>query len=374
MEEITKLTQKKVSHSDLLQCLKEDLALSDDTDMEDDDEDRYVEILKDNSVPREPVSRKKYDERTEAVLLRAPAKPSPDDASPAKRICSAPASKVEPTKRRSLPDSSSVRSQLSKPKLSSIKYNKTPTSKKIKEEEKSPLGGYKIPKHVGLSDREKRLQREMPRVVRETDQRKRVTELKKKFKAVYNSTPAVQSTRPEEGKLKRSQISGEELAETEDKAWQEKNTGLSTDEERKQFASDKFGNSVTSDPTRCLDFHGSAELLASSREEIKEKTKTHFITKGKFVPVTKESELEAKTKKVKISKLEPTVRRTMKSIFVQGHSNSDKQEQLRLYVGHVKKGLEEQTNFLRFYAPNQVCSSYVLPRFPLFYLFPFSEN
>ena len=134
---------------------------------------------------------------------------------------------------------------------------------------------------------------------------------------------------------------------------------LKSDEERLNFAKEKFQNSITSKPGRKLTFHGFKrnQHQGESLEQILERKKKNFICNGKLIPTIKRFEVETRTRKMKISDVGPRMKEKIFSLFSEenftGVSESAK-EQLGLYLAHFKKGQEEQAEFLAYYSNTEV--------------------
>ena len=240
---------------------------------------------------------------------------------------------------------------------------KSPDSTKQHEVIKKPNfnPNYKIPKNVHLTEEQKRRNRDMPEYAREQGEKELEEEFKVKFEELWNES--VLEVRPDNGMPRKEQIVGEELLEMKDERWNEiKN--LKSDEERLSFAKEKFRSPITSDPGRNLSFGGFKLKKAEQQqhkkvEEILEERNTQFISNGSLHPLSERTEVEARIKKVKISEVRDRMKtRIVQILFEEGvrarKLSKPVEEQFRLYFAHLKKGLEEQTEFLKFYSNQQV--------------------
>ena len=235
-----------------------------------------------------------------------------------------------------------------------------------KHDETKKLRNYKIPKNDHLTDEQKKRNRFMPESALAFGEKELEEKLKEKFEELWSESDL--EARPDDRRPRKGQIEGEELEEMQDDRWNEiKN--LKSDEERLSFAKSKFKNPITSDPGLNLSFQGFKMKKAKQQqlkkvEDILEERNTQFISNGSLHPLPERSQVEARIKKLKISEIkERMMGRIVRILFARGLRAGNlcqTEGQLRLYFAHLKKGLEEQREFLKFYSNNQVftCDNY----------------
>ena len=82
---------------------------------------------------------------------------------------------------------------------------------------------------------------------------------------------------------------------------------------------------------------------------------TQFISNGSLLPLSERAQVEARTKKLKISEVQFRMMKKISSIFyATGKSLRQVKDQVGLYVAHFRSGQDEQTEFLKFYSDNEV--------------------
>ena len=80
-----------------------------------------------------------------------------------------------------------------------------------------------------------------------------------------------------------------------------------------------------------------------------------FISNGNLLPLSERANVEARTKKSKISEVEVRMKKKIASIFyATGKTLRQVKDQVGLYVAHFRSGQDEQTEFLKFYSNNEV--------------------
>ena len=233
---------------------------------------------------------------------------------------------------------------------------------------------FKIPKEKNLTKEHRERNRDMPIYAREQGEKEIDEEFQKMFEGIWNKACLV--SKPRDQKPRKGEIDDAELKEMKDNGWNEiKN--LESDEERLRFAKEQFKNSVKSDPGRNLAFHGFKMKKAKQQqdltvENIMEQKKTQFIINGSLLPLSQKSKVEAETKKSKISEVEARMKkRIIRIFFASGKSLKKVADQVGLYLAHFRSGLEEQTEFLKFYSDNEVFTDHttvILPFFNHLYL------
>ena len=123
-------------------------------------------------------------------------------------------------------------------------------------------------------------------------------------------------------------------------------------------------NSINSDPGRNLGFHGFRMKKAKQQqdgtvEEIMEIRNTQFISYGRLHPLSERSNVEAGTKKAKISEVEDRMMRKISDIFyASGRELNRVKGQVGLYAAHFRSGQKEQKEFLKFYSDKEVITSH----------------
>ena len=242
--------------------------------------------------------------------------------------------RVKPKKRKKIQDKNE-RKKKKVEKSAPIPHIRQSTTEKGLE--------FKIPKFVGLTKEELELQRKFPSHHQKIYSSNLTKEFKEKFLNIYDSIPALESSKSSTGVVtqRKKTLDSEEYAEMMDSGWNEVKI-LKSDKERLAKAQAKFG-SKKSDPTRNLSFHGFKRRNGIQSRDISSEERSHVGVKN-----------------VKVTRLEEIVKKKMMNLFAEDHSRlpRQKEEQLKFYLGHVKKGQKEQLEFLKFYSSNKVSVAY----------------
>ena len=225
-----------------------------------------------------------------------------------------------------------------------------------------------------MTQEQKERNRDMPEYAREQGEKEMDEELQKLFENLWTQSAGLQAN-VDVRTQRMGEIGAEEIQEMKDERYiREKNQSENqNDEERLTQAKEKFKNPIVSDPGRNLSYHGFKMKKAEQKQglkmkDIKEKKESQFISNGKLVPLSKRSEVEAGTKKLKISEVEVRMKRQIVRIFAARGMERVLREKDRVgrYLEHLKSGQEEQTKFLKFYSDKEVFPFCILSVFIIF--------
>ena len=275
---------------------------------------------------------------------------------------------VEPTSVKV--ESSSDKSSKTSPARAKIKHAdkkkrknsptpKTPESTTQHENTKKP--SYKIPKLTNMTKEQMERNRDMPVYAREQGEKEMEEKFQKLFEGIWNINKSLIDVKPSDRTLAKGEIGDEELGELQDEGWDEMKK-LNSDEERRRKAKEQFKNLIPTDPGRNLSFQGfkmqkAKQQQGMNMEDIKEERYKRFIDHGVLLPLSELSEVEARTKKLKISEVEVRKKKNIISIFCASEKELVRvKDQVGLFVAHLRSGCDEEKEFLKVY--NQVITSH----------------